>query len=94
LLDSNKMIAVTVADEDSMLLPGRLRIGSSERPPFYSRLASRKLHNCSTRTTGRFRCVLFSFGERRAVAEECPDEFSGSLGELGALAGWAFRAPS
>jgi excisionase family DNA binding protein len=90
LLDSDKTIAVTVADEDSMLSPQQAadRLGFSRqhvrRLIESGELQGQQLPN-STHWKIPLRAVL-AFEEGRAAAEERADEFSRLLDELGAPA--------
>jgi excisionase family DNA binding protein len=90
LIDSDKTIAVTVADEDSMLSPQQAadRLGFSRqhvrRLIEAGELEGQQLPN-STHWKIPLRSVL-AFEEGRAAAEERADQFSGSLHELGAPA--------
>lgn len=90
LLDSDKAIRVTVAEEDSMLSPQQAadRLGFSRqhvrRLMEAGELEGDKLPN-STHWKIPLRAVL-AFEERRTGAEERADEFSRSLEELGAPA--------
>jgi excisionase family DNA binding protein len=90
LLDSDKAIAVTVADEDSMLSPQQAadRLGFSRqhvrRLIEAGELQGQQLPN-STHWKIPLRAVL-AFEERRSGAEERADEFSRSLDEHGAPA--------
>jgi excisionase family DNA binding protein len=90
LLDSDKTIAVTVADEDSMLSPQQAadRLGFSRqhvrRLIEAGELQGQQLPN-SAHWKIPLRAVL-AFEERRAGAEERADEFSRSLDEHGAPA--------
>lgn len=90
LLDSDKAIMVTVAEEDSMLSPQQAadRLGFSRqhvrRLMEAGELEGDKLPN-STHWKIPLRAVL-AFEERRTGAEERADEFSRSLEELGAPA--------
>jgi excisionase family DNA binding protein len=90
LLDSDKTITVTVADEDSTLSPQQAadRLGFSRqhvrRLIEAGELEAQQLPN-STHWKIPLRAVL-TFEEGRAAAEERADEFSRSLDELGAPA--------
>jgi excisionase family DNA binding protein len=90
LLDSDKAITVTVADEDSMLSPQHAadRLGFSRqhvrRLIEAGELQAQQLPN-STHWKIPLRAVL-AFEARRAAAEERADEHSRSLDELGAPA--------
>lgn len=90
LLDSDKAITVTVADEDSMLSPQQAadRLGFSRqhvrRLIEAGDLQAQQLPN-STHWKIPLRAVL-ALEERRAVAEGQADEHSRSLDELGAPA--------
>jgi excisionase family DNA binding protein len=90
LLDSDKVIAVTVADEDSMLSPQQAadRLGFSRqhvrRLIEAGELEAQQLPN-STHWKIPLRVVL-TFEEVRTAAEKRADEFSHLLNELGAPA--------
>lgn len=90
LLDSDKTITVTVADEDSLLSPRQAadRLGFSRqhvrRLIEAGELEAEQLPN-STHWKIPLRAVL-AFEERRAAAEERADEHSRALDELGASA--------
>jgi excisionase family DNA binding protein len=90
LLDSDKTITVTVADEDSTLSPQQTadRLGFSRqhvrRLIEAGELQAQQLPN-STHWKIPLRAVL-AFEERRAAAEERADALSRSLDELGAPA--------
>jgi excisionase family DNA binding protein len=90
LLDSDKAITVTVADEDSILSPQQVadRLGFSRqhvrRLIEAGELQAQQLPN-STHWKIPLRAVL-AFEERRAAAEERADQYSRSLDELGAPA--------
>jgi excisionase family DNA binding protein len=88
LLDSERPIAVTVAEEDAKLSPQAAadRLGFSRqhvrRLIETGELEAERLPN-STHWKIPLRAVL-AFEERRAAAEERADRFSRSLDELGA----------
>lgn len=90
LLDSDKAITVTVADEDSMLSPQQAadRLGFSRqhvrRLIEAGELQAQQLPN-STHWKILLRTVL-AFEERRVAAEERADQHSRALDELGAPA--------
>jgi excisionase family DNA binding protein len=90
LLDSDKTITVTVADEDSTLSPQQAadRLGFSRqhvrRLIEAGELEAQQLPN-STHWKISLQAAL-AFEERRAAAEERADQHSRSLDELGAPA--------